>query len=362
MSFVSDIVLHGQLRLNSWYINYLRHTHPLNYLFWEATLNCNYNCRHCGSSAGRGKYFNDELTTEEIKNVFKTIALKTDPKKIMIAVTGGEPMLRSDLFEAMSYASSLGFNWGMVTNGSLITPKTINKLHQSGMKTIVVSIDGIGKVHDDFRQTPGSYLKAIDAVKLLTKSQLFQNVQITTTIHQNNISNLEKMYSEFLPLNIQSWRVMNIDPIGRALENKKLLLEPKDLKMLLNFIKQKRTISPIDITYDCTGFLGLKYEGLVRNWLFFCTTGITTASILHNGDIFVCPNVPRQPELIQGNVRQNDFYDTWQNKFKIFRNPDRTKCAKCSKCLYWNECKGSSFHLWDFDKKQPKFCHLQYLS
>lgn len=362
MSFISYILLRGQLRLNSWYINNLRRTHPLRYLFWEATLNCNYNCRHCGSSAGRGKHYDDELSTKEIKNVFKMIASKTDPKKIMIAVTGGEPMLRSDLFEVMSYANHLGFNWGMVTNGSLISPKTVNQLHQSGMKTIVVSIDGIGKIHDDFRQTPGSYQKAINAVKLLTQSHFFQNVQITTTIHQNNIFCLEKMYTEFLSLNIHSWRVMNIDPIGRAMDNPKLLLNAKDLKKLLDFIKQKRPISPIDITYDCTGFLGFKYEGYVRDWLFYCSTGITTASILHNGDIFVCPNVPRRPELIQGNVRSNDFYDTWQKKFEIFRNPNRTKCSKCSKCLYWTECRGSSFHLWDFDKKQPKFCHLQYVS
>lgn len=285
MSFIHNILLHGQLHLNSWYINYLRRTHPLRYLFWEATLNCNFNCRHCGSRASRRTHYQDELSTNEIKNVFKSIAIKTNPKKIMIAVTGGEPMLRPDLFEVMSYASYLGFNWGMVTNGSLILPKTINQLQKAGMKTVVVSIDGIGKVHDDFRQTPGSYQKAINAVKLLTQSQFFQNVQITTTIHQNNISSLEEMYAKFLPLNIHSWRVMNIDPIGRALDNQKLLLNAENFKKLLDFIKQKRSASPIDITYDCTGFLGFKYEGQVRNWLFYCSTGITTASILHNGDI-----------------------------------------------------------------------------
>jgi len=361
MSFFSDLILNGQLRMNSWYINYLRHIHPLRYLFWEATLNCNFNCRHCGSRASRQKHYTNELSTEEIKAVFKSIAAKTNAKKIMLAVTGGEPLLRADLFEVMSFAHSLGFSWGMVTNGFLINPKIIEKMHESGMSTIVVSIDGIGKVHDDFRQMPGSYQKAINAVKLLTKSKYFTNVQITTTIHQKNINDLEKMYSEFLPLGIQSWRVMNIDPIGRAMDNEKLLLKPSDLKKLLDFIKQKRSISPIDITYDCTGFLGSKYEGQVRSWYFQCTTGITTGSILHNGDIFVCPNVIRLPKLIQGNVRRNDFYDIWQKKFEIFRHPDRTSCQKCKKCPRWLECRGSSFHLWDFVKKEPKFCHLKYL-
>lgn len=361
MSFLSRIFLNGQLRLNSWHVDYLRHTHPLRYLFWEATLNCNFNCLHCGSRASRQKHYQNELTTQEIKSVYKSIAAKSDPRKIMIAVTGGEPLLRPDLFEVMAYAHGLGFNWGMVTNGSLVTPKVVEQMKQSGMSTIVVSIDGIGKVHDDFRQAPGSYKKAVEVVKLLAQSKYFQNVQITTTIHQSNIVDLEKMYAEFLPLGIQSWRVMNIDPIGRALDNKKLLLKPKDLKKLLEFIKQKRLISSIDITYDCTGFLGLKYEGRIRDWFFYCSTGITTASILHNGDIFVCPNVPRLPELIQGNIRQDDFYDIWQKQFKVYRQPNRTSCSGCQKCLYWTECRGGSFHLWDFEKKQPKFCHLEYL-
>lgn len=362
MSLLDQIYLTGKLRLHSWYVGYLRHHHPLRYLFWEATLNCNFNCQHCGSRAGRQSHSPNDLTTDEIKEVFKSIAAKTNPKNIMIAVTGGEPLLRQDLFMVMKYAHKLGFSWGMVTNGSMVTPKVVTQMKQSGMSTIVVSIDGIGRAHDEFRDTPGSYDKAINAIKLLVQSKYFQSVQITTTIHQRNFADLEKMYAEFLPLGISSWRVMNIDPIGRALDHQNLLLKPDQLRRLLDFIKQKRPTSPVDITYDCTGFLGTKYEDKVRGWLFFCTTGITTASILHNGDIFVCPNVPRLPKLVQGNVRTDDFLTVWKNKFKHFRDPNRTACSGCQKCQYWHECHGGSFHLWDFDKQQPKFCHFQQLS
>lgn len=361
MSLLSQIYLDGQLKINSWYVNYLRHTHPLQYLFWEATLNCNFNCQHCGSRASRTKHYTDELTTKEIKSVFKSIAIQTDPKKIMLAITGGEPLLRKDLFEVMSYAHNLGFEWGLVTNGSLVTTQVVDQMKKAGMSTIVVSIDGVGQTHDAFRDTPGSYLKAINAVKLLVSSKSFKNVQITTTVSQINISQLELMYKTFLPLGIHSWRVMNIDPIGRAIDNLKLLLNPTQFKQLLDFVKYKRLHSPIDITYDCAGFLGPNYEGQVRGWLFYCSTGITTASILHNGDIFVCPNVPRLKKFIQGNVRQDDFYQTWQQKFQIFRKSSRTSCHKCKNCPDWSNCRGNSFHLWDFTKHKPKLCHLDYL-
>lgn len=357
----NELTTLGSLRINSWNIDRLRKQHPLTYLFWEATLNCNFDCLHCGSSAGRNKHFNNELTTEEIKKVFKSISNQTDAKKVMVAITGGEPLLRKDIFEVMGYAHSLGFSWGMVTNGSLVTAEVVEKMKKSGMSTVVVSIDGIGKVHDDFRQTPGSYQKAIQAIKLLVNSGAFKDVQITTTVHPKNFCNLEKMAKEFTLLGINSWRLINVDPIGRAKENPEIILSDDQLQKLIKFIETKRKES-FNFTYGCTGFLGPKHEGKIRDWFFYCSTGITTGSILYNGDIFVCPNVPRRPELIQGNVRKDDFYQTWQNKFDLFRKKDRTIGKECSECQLWKECRGGSFHLWDFEHNQPQFCHWHVLN
>lgn len=351
----------GSLKINSWNVDKWRRQHKLNYLFWEATLNCNFNCQHCGSNAGRNKHFTDELTTEEIKKVFKTIADQTDARKIMVAVTGGEPLLRKDIFEVMAFASSLGFRWGMVTNGSLVTADVVDKMKKSGMSTVVVSIDGLGKVHDDFRQTPGSYKKAIEAVRLLVKSAAFKDVQITTTVHPKNFPDLEKMAKEFTSLGINSWRLINVDQIGRAKENPEIILNSNQLQKLIKFIEEKRKAG-FNFSYGCTGFLGPEHEGKTRGWLFYCSTGITTGSVLHNGDIFVCPNVPRRPELIQGNVRKDDFYQVWQNKFKLFRDKNRTSGKDCAKCQFWEECRGGSFHLWDFERNQPQFCHWHVLN
>ncbi len=229
------------------------------------------------------------------------------------------------------------------------------------MSTIVVSIDGLESTHDKFRQTPGSFARAINAVKLLSKVNFIKNLQVTTTIHQSNFADLEKMYQYFTKLNIHSLRFINIDPIGRAAANKNLLLTDSQLKKLIDFIKIKRKSSKIKITYGCAGFLGQEYEGEVRNWLFNCPTGINVASILQNGDIFVCPNVPRLRHLIQGNVKNDDFVNVWNNKFQFFREKNRTYCSNCHKCEWWEECLGNSMHLWDFNKNKPKLCHLNAL-
>lgn len=357
---LSKIYKTGKLKLWSYTKNQIRKNHKLTYLFWECTMNCNFYCKHCGSNAGR-KRFKGELTTEEIKNAFKDIADQYDPKKIMIAVTGGEPLVRKDLFEVMEYASFLGFPWGLVTNGFLVTKEIVQKMKKTGMKTVVVSIDGIGLVHDQFRGMKNAYQHAIKAVKLLAEGNFLDDLQITTTIHKGNFHLLESMYQTFTKLPITSWRVLNVDPIGRAEQNKELLLDGSQLKKLLQFIKEKRKKSKIDITYGCAGFLGLEFEDEVRDHLFICNTGINTGSILYNGDIFICPNVPRRKELIQGNVKTDSFSKVWEEKFELFRDINRTKSKKCESCTFWEECLGGSFHLWDFEKKQPKFCHFQII-
>ncbi len=351
----------GQLKVWSMYKQKMRAEHPLTYLFWECTLNCNFFCAHCGSSAGH-KQCTGELTTEEIKKTFKELAEDFDAKNIMLAITGGEPLLRQDIFEVMKYAHSLGFRWGMVTNGFLVDEKTVEKLKDAGMLTVVVSIDGLGKDHDEFRGTPGAYDRAINAVKLLAEANFLSDLQITTSVHQGNINQLEEMYQTFLPLGITSWRAMNVDPIGRAEHNDKLLLTPPQLKKLLLFIQEKRKKNKkVEVKYGCAGFLGLDLEKETRGHFFYCNTGINVGSILHNGDIFVCPNVPRRPELIQGNVKTDRFSEVWNNKFKFFRDPNRTKCSKCENCEWWEECLGGSMHVWDFDKNEPKMCHWDYI-
>ena len=172
---------------------YIRNKHELTYLFWECTLNCNFKCKHCGSNAG-GKILKETLSTKEIKDAFLDVATNFNAINIPIAGTGGEPLLIQDLFEVLKYARSLGFEWGMVTNGSLVNKDIVKKAKDAGMGSVDVSIDGIGKVHDDFRNTKGSYERAINAVKLFAEADFLRPLRISTTINRNNVNTLEKMY------------------------------------------------------------------------------------------------------------------------------------------------------------------------
>ena len=95
--------------------------HPvLRDLFLEVTSRCNARCEHCGSSCGE-KIPKDEIEAEYLKKALKEIAEHYDANKILLNVTGGEPFIRKDLFDIMEYAGSLGFKWGVTSNGILIS-------------------------------------------------------------------------------------------------------------------------------------------------------------------------------------------------------------------------------------------------
>lgn len=346
----------GELTLFKQYREQEYKKHTLIDLFWECTLTCNAKCKHCGSSAEKKKY-EGELTTEEIKNAFKQIANDMDATKILINVTGGEPLVRQDLCEVMEYATNeLEFRWGMTTNGILLTEENIEKLRKANMETISISIDGLEETHNKFRGVPNSYARIIKNIKNLKKSGYVKHLQVTTVFHKENINQIEELYNIMLELGIDSWRLISMDPIGRAKENDNLSLDGNEIKKLLDFIKSKKHNKKLQLMYGCPGFLGLEYEKEVRPHYFYCRTGINIASILYNGDLFVCPNVPRIKSLIQGNIRTDNFKNVWDNKYKEFRTKDRTKCDTCQKCEYWEYCLGGAYHTWNFEENKQNKC------
>ena len=222
----------GEMTLIKMYREQEYKEHKLIDLFWECTLTCNAKCKHCGSSAENKKY-DDELTTEEIKNAFKQIANDMDANKILINVTGGEPLIRKDLYEVMEYATNeLGFHWGMTTNGILLNDENIKKFKKANMETISISIDGLEETHDSFRGVHGAYRIIIDNIKKLNKANFVKHIQVTTVFHKKNIDQLDELYYIMKDLKLDSWRLVAMDPIGRAKENSNLLLDGEELKKI----------------------------------------------------------------------------------------------------------------------------------
>lgn len=325
----------------------------LKYLFLELTSHCNESCLHCGSRCGEYEY--DELTFDDYKKILDSVKEDFDIKKMMLCVTGGEPLLRPDFFEIMNYAKSLGFTWGMTSNGTLIDDKVCQKLYDAGMGTIAVSIDGLEKYHDDFRRTPGGYKAAMNGLQSLVNFGKFKDVMVTTVVTHQNIDQLDAMWDIFKNIDFDTWRVINMEPMGRANDYPDMLLTKEDYVRLFEFIRQKR-IANENVTYGCSHYLGQEYAGELRDWFFMCIAGIQVASIASNGDILACLDIERRPELVQGNIHSGRFGDIWKNKFELFRQNIGHNCKECLECSEYKYCGGDSVHSWDFDNNKPILC------
>ena len=363
MGFLSACRTFGRLHAAKRDFDQARREHPLTYLFWETTLGCNLSCRHCGSRCAPELARKNDLSGAEVRRIFREIAEDFDAKKITIAVTGGEPLVRQDVFEVMQEADRLGFFWGMVTNAVLITEKTIRNMEKSGMDTVSVSIDGDEKAHAVLRGSVENYEKAMRGLRLLiTQAKFLECVQVTSVVGAHNIGILEPMYDRFAALGVGEWRLLMVDPIGRMLdpENRELLLNGEQLGKLLDFVAAKRKAGNMPITFEESGFLGLKYEGAVRGYYFHCPAGINIGSILHDGAISACPSLERH--MVEGDAKTERFGKVWNEKFQRYRDREETRRkGSCAKCKWWSHCEGGSLHLWDWKGEAPRLCHYRML-
>ena len=326
----------------------MQERYPLYSLLIEITKKCNAACDQCGS---RCDIHSEELLSAEqilgaLRDIRDGIGVYT-----MLNITGGEPLLRKDLFEIMGQAAAMGFEWGMVTNGSLITDEAIVRMRESGLKTVTVSLDGLRETHDSLRHLPGSFDKIFTALKKLKAAAFLDHLQITFTANRRNVYEFEELYRLLRPIGLDSVRVSFMDPIGRATEHEELLLTREEILYLTGLANRLNAEARgPKIVWGCPHYLG----PLLNGRRFYCFAGVYNASILANGDIFVCPNVERRPELIQGNILTHSFSEVWKNGFRYFR--DRPLPKKCENCAHRDACSGDSLHTRDFEKNEPRFC------
>lgn len=334
--------------------------HELTYLFWETTTACNLSCRHCGTSCGPNTALPDELTTAEIKAAFDTIIADFDPKKITVAVTGGEPLLRPDVFEVCAHFARHGMRWGMVTNGLLMTDQAIDLAWKAGMGSVSVSLDGL-KRHHEYLRGRRTFEPTLDAVRRLLASGHFEIVEAISCPTRQMIEDLDEVYDFMLTLGLDQWRILPLAPIGRCRDHPELLLDSGSWVKLLDWLRAKRGMKdpPLQVTLDEEGFLGEPYEREVRELPYYCFAGIHAASILADGSVGPCPSVCRS--FVQGNIRERRFSEIWESEFKEFRDRRWMQQGECVGCQDFADCQGNSMHLWQSRESGPALCHLQLI-
>ena len=330
--------------------------HELNYIVWETTLRCNLRCIHCGSDCEANIPVKDMPKEDFLAAIDKIIPI-VKPNKTMIAITGGEPLLRKDLEEVGRELYKRGFSWGIVTNGMLLDEKRLKSLVAAGMRSATVSLDGLEEAHNWMRNSPLSFKNAVNAISLFTAQENLR-FDVCTCTTQKNINQLPQIKEFLLSLGLKEWRIFTVSPIGRARNNPDLQLSDEQYRYILEFIKEARKEGKLQVNYECEGFLG-DYEGEVRDNFFTCRAGINVASVLVDGSISACPDL--RENFIQGNIYKDDFAEVWQNRYQIYRDRSWTKKGVCADCKVFRYCEGNGMHLHDEKNGELMFCHYNKL-
>ncbi len=312
----------------------------LNYLFWECTWRCNLSCRHCGSDCQSEAHVPD-MPFADFLLALEPLEKRYPRDTVIIAITGGEPLLRKDLAACGKALREHGFRWGIVTNGMLYDAARHQELVAAGLSSVTVSLDGLEETHNWLRGHPESYRRAMNALRLIAHTRGL-SYDVVTCVHQRNIGELSRLKEELIANGIRYWRLFTIAPIGRAASNDTLQLSRPQLEEMLQFIAQTRQEGRINITFSCEAYTG-KYEESIRDSYFFCRAGINIGSVLIDGSISACPNINRS--FVQGNIYQDDLMEVWDNKFQAMRDREWMRCGPCAKCKDFTQCLGGAMHL-----------------
>lgn len=328
--------------------------HPLQIISWEATRRCDMNCVHCGSPS-EDVNLSAELTTDEVVGAFEEIARDFDMSEFRhINITGGEPFVRKDLLEILRTISCKPCyrNIDIQTNGIILShhPEFLDELSKYGVTGIGVSIDGLEETHEAFRQMPGCFEKSFRAAKLAAEHGYL--VTISTVAHAKNVDEIPELF-ELVKEEIKPrvFRVMTIDPIGRAEFDCEYLLSPEQVREVIDFLRfeyQKSCASYSDpnttmVELGCGGWMGKELEGTFRPLIFHCVAGINNLGILYDGKLASCSNIPR--EFIEGDLRKERIKTVWETKYKRYRDFEWKRTGACANCDQWDYCHGGPMHL-----------------
>lgn len=311
---------------------------------WEVTSACNLRCIHCHVTAETpGK---DELTTDEAKKLIDELARVKEFR--MLVYTGGEPLVRPDIFELMEHSKKAGLINVIATNGTLITEEVAFRLKDVGLATAAVSLDSCrAEVHDYVRARTSAFDLAMRGIRALKKADI--PLQINCTAMQYNIHDLDELIDLTDDLGSGIMLMYQLVPVGRGEVIENAALKINENERLLKFLAKKQKdistiIEPVagpqywPYLMELSGWTGGIRLKTARQVFHGCSAGRGFVYIKSNGDVWPCPFV----EISAGNVRNRPFDDIWRRSevFDRLRNRENELKGKCGECDYRSICGG----------------------
>jgi heme b synthase len=322
---------------------------------WESTVACNLACVHCRASA-QTEPAADELTTREVYSLIDQLA---DVGKPIFIISGGEPLMRPDVFDIAAYGTQRGLRVAVSPNGTLVTPQAVGRLSEAGVRRISVSIDGSTATrHDAVRGVAGAFDAAMKGLAACRDAGL--SFQLNTTVMRQTRDDLPAVRDLAVRLGAQAWHVFMLVPTGRGKIDDEV--SPQEYEDILQEIYAMTKVSPIPIRVTCgphfmrvvaqnrrrdrdqpnlvrprdNGHPG-GHPGSLDHTTRGCLAGDGYCFISYRGDVTPCGYFP----VVAGNVRQQPFRDIYFGS-ELFRSLRKLEQygGKCGRCEFLRVCGG----------------------
>ena len=321
---------------------------------WEVTRACAYACVHCRADALHQRDARELSTAEACQLIDRLASFGNNP---ILIFTGGDPMMRPDLFELIAYATEKGLRCSLTpTATALPTSERLEKAHQAGIRRIALSLDAPRpEVHDGFRQVPGSWQRTMDILRRAQRAGL--SVQVNTTVTKHNVDILPEMIPFIQEVGAVQWSVFFLVPTGRALAEQMISAEQHE--KVFNWLYDLSQNAPFDIKGTAAPMyrrvaIERKHAESGGQTVTFQGAGFQYADGLNrptkgvndgNGFLFISHIGEIQPSgflpITAGLVRENDIVEVYRNAplFRDLRDPAKLK-GVCGACQYRDVCGG----------------------
>ncbi|WP_297952892.1 radical SAM protein [uncultured Desulfobulbus sp.] len=325
------------------------------WIAWEITRRCNLRCVHCRSSSQLEVEGHPDFSLDEAKRVLDDIHSYASP---VVVLSGGEPLLRPDVFDIARYGTALGLRMCLATNGSLVTADTCRQITESGIRMVSLSLDGsTATVHDDFRNQPGAFDGVMNAIRLFNAHNI--DFLVNSSFTKRNQDEAPKIHQLVKSLGATAWYLFMIVPTGRGEEIMAELIPPDEYEAMLNWhydmekeedeLLVRPTCAP---QYYRVVLQRAKQEGerFKRRTLKFstggskgCLAGQLICMIDVDGNVLPCSYFP----LPAGNIRHQSFREIWEESPLFLEMRDFAGYKDhCGRCEYLNVCGGCRARAW----------------
>ncbi|NLV24258.1 MAG: radical SAM protein [Deltaproteobacteria bacterium] len=315
------------------------------WIAWEVTRRCNLNCIHC-RSASRADSKTAEFSTAEAFALIDAIREVSSP---VLVLTGGEPLLRGDLFEIVRYGTERGLRMCLATNGTLLTDSFCVSLRENGIRMVSLSLDGASEeVHDDFRRCPGAFAGVLRGIETLRRNGI--PFLINSSFTKRNRHDIAATFRLAKTLGATAWYLFMVVPIGRGKEILEELIPAGEYEEILRWHwRQEQQEETLLMRPTCAPhyFRVTAQEGgngAPRRRLAFatgenrgCLAGRQICLIDAEGELKPCSYFLSSV----GNVRTVPFRQLWFQAPTLRRLRDTSLLqGKCGVCEFVSVCGG----------------------